>query len=137
MLAVLAIETAPRPATRTEQGSAQPVVGLHYLILGIHVLPAGLRLVAIGRIRFVPAWRNKYREMRRCAGSRLRVHDQHRDRVRGRRLRGVLLDGFCAQVAFYVLTAAWLRSLLQSVRTIDAVGAPRTPGSGRHDEWEG
>ncbi|MFF6995854.1 DUF2306 domain-containing protein [Streptomyces sp. NPDC008313] len=123
LLAVLAIGTAgysvPAYLTGNESQSKIPLnpdLALHYLILGIHALPAGL-LLAIGPVQFVPAWRNKYRKMHRVLG-RVYMVSILIASVAALFAATFSVDGFPAQVAFYVLTAAWLYSLYQAYRTI-------------------
>ncbi|WP_030018994.1 DUF2306 domain-containing protein, partial [Streptomyces monomycini] len=93
-----------------------PDVALHYLTIALHALPAGLVLL-LGPVQFVPALRDKYRAMHRIVGRVYMVS------VVFASVAAVLaatfsVNGFSAQVAFYLLTAAWLYSLAQAYRTI-------------------
>ncbi|OKI04769.1 hypothetical protein A6A06_08545 [Streptomyces sp. CB02923] len=93
-----------------------PDVALHYLSIAVHALPAGLVLL-LGPLQFVPALRNRYRALHRVIGRVYMVS------VVFASVAAVLattfsVNGFSAQVAFYLLTAAWLYSLTQAYRTI-------------------
>lgn len=123
LLAVLAIGTAvysaPPYLTGDESDSKLPLnpdVALHYLYLGIHALPASL-LLALGPVQFVPALRNKYRKLHRVIG-RVYMVSVVIASMAAIFAATFSVDGFPAQVAFYLLTAAWLYSLVQAYRTI-------------------
>ncbi|MFE5259680.1 DUF2306 domain-containing protein [Streptomyces coelicoflavus] len=123
LFAVLAVGTAaysvPVYLTGNESQSKIPLnpdVALHYLILGIHALPGGL-LLALGPIQFVPAWRNKYRKTHRVLG-RVYMVSMVIASVAALFAATFSEDGFPAQVGFYILTAAWLYSMVQAYRTI-------------------
>ncbi|MFI9550033.1 DUF2306 domain-containing protein [Nonomuraea endophytica] len=93
-----------------------PEVVLHYLYVVVHALPASLILL-LGPLQFVPALRNKYRGLHRVIGRVYMVN------VLIASVAAVLaatftVSGFPVQVAFYLLTAAWLYSLAQAYLAI-------------------
>ncbi|MFF0537169.1 DUF2306 domain-containing protein [Streptomyces coelicoflavus] len=74
-------------------------------------------MLALGPIQFVPAWRNKYRKMHRVLG-RVYMVSMVIASVAAPFAATFSEDGFPAQVGFYILTAAWLYSMVQAYRTI-------------------
>ncbi|MQS38369.1 DUF2306 domain-containing protein [Streptomyces katsurahamanus] len=93
-----------------------PDVALHYLSVVVHALPASL-LLLLGPVQFVPALRNKYGKLHRVVG-RVYMVSVLIASVAGLFAATFSVDGFSVQVAFYLLTAAWLYSLVQAYRTI-------------------
>ncbi|MFF1277552.1 DUF2306 domain-containing protein [Streptomyces marokkonensis] len=67
--------------------------------------------------QFVPAWRNKYRKTHRVLG-RVYMVCVVIASVAALFAATFSIDGFPAQIAFYLLTGAWLYSLVQAYRTI-------------------
>ncbi|NEB22656.1 DUF2306 domain-containing protein, partial [Streptomyces coelicoflavus] len=84
-------------------------------------------LLALGPIQFVPAWRNKYRKMHRVLG-RVYMVSMVVASVAALFAATFSEDGFPAQVGFYILTAAWLYSMVQAYRTIRARSSSTASG---------
>lgn len=123
LLALLAVGTVAYSAPPYLSGDSSqsniplnPDVALHYLYLGIHTLPASL-LLLLGPIQFVPTLRNKYRKLHRVIG-RIYMISIVIAAAAAILSATYSVDGFPAQAAFYLLTAAWLYSLAQAYRAI-------------------
>ncbi|WP_283134712.1 DUF2306 domain-containing protein [Rhizohabitans arisaemae] len=93
-----------------------PDVALHYLSITIHALPASL-LLLLGPLQFVPALRNRYGKLHRVVG-RVYMVSVVIASVAAILAATFSVDGISVQVAFYLLTAAWLYSLAQAYRAI-------------------
>ncbi|MEV4898821.1 DUF2306 domain-containing protein [Nonomuraea sp. NPDC055795] len=93
-----------------------PEIVLHYLYLVSHALPASLILL-LGPLQFVPALRNKYPRLHRVVG-RVYMINVLIASVAAILAATFTVSGFPVQVAFYLLTAAWLYSLAQAYLAI-------------------
>lgn len=120
MIAALAIGTtaysAPAYLTGDEGQSRIPVnpdVALHYLYITVHALSASL-VLALGPFQFIPRLRNRRPAVHRILG---RVYAVSMVVASAAALYAATfsLSGFSAQVAFYLLTAAWLYSLSKGI----------------------
>ncbi|MEU9890677.1 DUF2306 domain-containing protein [Sphaerisporangium sp. NPDC051011] len=91
-------------------------VALHYLSIVIHAVPGGLALI-IGPFQFHKRLRARYPKAHRIAG---RVYMVSIVLATAAALFAatVSISGFPVQVAFYLLSAAWLYSLYQGYRAI-------------------
>ncbi|GII85715.1 hypothetical protein Ssi03_37050 [Sphaerisporangium siamense] len=93
-----------------------PEVPLHYLSLVMHALPGGLALV-IGPFQFLARLRAGRPGLHRIMG-RIYMISVLAASVASIFAATFTLDGFPVQVAFYLLVAAWLYSLVQAYRSI-------------------
>ncbi|GAA0935861.1 DUF2306 domain-containing protein [Nonomuraea longicatena] len=98
-----------------------PDVALHYLSLAVHALPGGLALI-IGPFQFMARLRARRPRLHRVAG---RIYMISVLLASGAALFAATfsLGGLSVQVAFYLLVAAWLYTLVrayQSIRRGDA-----------------
>ncbi|MGW6454860.1 DUF2306 domain-containing protein [Streptomyces sp. NPDC055078] len=115
----MALYSAPAYLTGDPSQSKIPInpdVALHYLSIVVHALPASL-LLLLGPVQFVPALRQKYGKAHRIVG-RVYMVSVLIASVAAILAATFSVDGFTAQVAFFLLTAAWLYSLAQAYLTI-------------------
>ncbi|TDE30905.1 DUF2306 domain-containing protein [Nonomuraea mesophila] len=93
-----------------------PDAAHHYLSLMVHAVPSGLALL-IGPLQFLAPLRNRYLRLHRVAG-RVYMVSVVIASVAALFAATFSVSGFPAQVAFYLLTAAWLYSLAQAYRCV-------------------
>ncbi|GII96776.1 DUF2306 domain-containing protein [Sinosporangium siamense] len=93
-----------------------PDVALHYLSLGVHALPGGLALI-IGPLQFVSKLRVSRPKLHRMLG-RIYMISILIASAAALVAATVSLGGFAIQVAFYILTVAWLYTLAKAYRCI-------------------
>ncbi|MFE3872966.1 DUF2306 domain-containing protein [Kitasatospora sp. NPDC059146] len=91
------------------------IVG-YYASLVVHAGPAGLTLI-IGPLQFVPRLRTRYPRLHRIAG-RVYLVSVVAASAAALYASTVSPSGFPLQVAFFLLTAAWLYTAGQAYRTI-------------------
>ncbi|WP_231949524.1 DUF2306 domain-containing protein [Alloactinosynnema sp. L-07] len=93
-----------------------PDVAVHYLVLALHAVPGGLALI-IGPFQFVAKLRTRKPHLHRLMG-RVYLVSVVVASVVSLFAATFSLDGFSAQVAFYLLAAAWLYSLAKAIQHI-------------------
>ncbi|NRQ40295.1 DUF2306 domain-containing protein [Nonomuraea sp. NN258] len=93
-----------------------PDVVLHHLYLVSHAVPASL-LLLLGPLQFVPALRARHPRLHRVVG-RVYVVNVVIAAVTAVLSATFSVSGFPAQVAFYLLAAAWLYSLARAYLAI-------------------
>ncbi|WP_201761137.1 MULTISPECIES: DUF2306 domain-containing protein [unclassified Nonomuraea] len=93
-----------------------PDATLHFLSLVVHAVPSGLALL-IGPLQFLTPLRDRHPRLHRIAG-RVYMVSVVCGSLAALFAATFSVSGFPAQVAFYVLTAAWLYSLVQAYRCI-------------------
>ncbi|GAA1809488.1 DUF2306 domain-containing protein [Agromyces neolithicus] len=123
VLIVLAIGIAayavPRYLTGNPDDSAVPLGPdpmLHYLVLTAHAAPAGLALI-LGPFQFITPLRTRFPRAHRVTG-RIYMICIALGAMAGLVAATISVDGFSAQIAFYLLNLAWLYSLAQGFRHI-------------------
>jgi uncharacterized membrane protein len=93
-----------------------PDVALHFLSLVAHAVPGGLALI-IGPFQFMTTLRARYPKAHRIAG-RVYMISVLIGSITAFFAATFSMDGFPAQVAFYLLAVAWLYTLAQAFRHI-------------------
>lgn len=120
LMAVSAIGIAavfvPPYLTGSSFGPIDRSIAGYYASLVVHALPAGLTLV-IGPLQFIPRLRTRYPRFHRVAG-RVYLISVVAASIAAVYATTVSPSGLPLQVAFYLLTAAWLYTAAQAYRTI-------------------
>jgi uncharacterized membrane protein len=93
-----------------------PDAAQHFLSLAVHAVPSGLALV-IGPLQFLAPLRNRNLKVHRVAG-RVYLISVVVASIAAFFAATFSVSGFPAQVAFYVLTAAWLYTVAQAYRCV-------------------
>ncbi|MFD3686306.1 DUF2306 domain-containing protein [Nocardiopsis sp. NPDC058631] len=93
-----------------------PEIASHYLSIAVHAIPSSLALL-IGPFQFVTRLRVRYPKAHRVAG-RVYMVSVVLGSIAALFAATFSVSGFSVQVAFYILTAAWLYTLAQAYRTI-------------------
>ena len=93
-----------------------PEVASHYLSIAVHAIPSSLALL-IGPFQFVTRLRVRYPKVHRVAGQVYMVCVVLGS-IAALFAATFSVSGFSVQVAFFILTAAWLYTLAQAYRTI-------------------
>ncbi|WP_170990982.1 DUF2306 domain-containing protein [Herbidospora galbida] len=91
-------------------------MALHYLYLAVHAVPGGLAL-ALGPLQFVKRLRVRRPELHRVVG-RVYLVSVVIASVAAAVNAAVTISGFPAQVAFFILVAAWLYTLAMAYWSI-------------------
>jgi uncharacterized membrane protein len=93
-----------------------PGVASHYLSIAVHAIPSSLALL-IGPFQFLTRFRVRYPRVHRVAG-RVYMVCVVLGSMAALFAAAFSVSGFSVQVAFFILTAAWLYTLVQAFRTI-------------------
>ncbi|QSB12815.1 DUF2306 domain-containing protein [Natronosporangium hydrolyticum] len=93
-----------------------PEVAAHYLSIAAHAIPSSLALL-IGPFQFVTRIRVRYPKLHRNLG-RVYLGSVVLGSITALFAATFSVSGFSVQVAFYIMTAAWLYTLVQAYRTI-------------------
>lgn len=93
-----------------------PEIASHYLSVAVHAIPSSLALL-IGPFQFATRIRVRYPRAHRIAG-RVYAACVVLGAVAALFAAAFSVSGFSVQVAFYLMTVAWLYTLAQAYRTI-------------------
>ncbi|PSK93724.1 putative membrane protein [Murinocardiopsis flavida] len=93
-----------------------PEAGLHFFYVTAHALPGSL-LLLLGPAQFVPALRSRYPKVHRVVG-RVYMVSVVLAAVAAVLSATFSMSGISAQVAFYLLAAAWVYSLVKAFLAI-------------------